>query len=482
MDSLQKEVEAIRAKKEQAVPSVSGVFAEAGGEYRPLEWEDQPAAEPEAAMVILETVYRPDTKKTGFVLWDAARQAWQPVQEFRTGPLRKLVPYSSHNPLIRDRVVLFPSEPEEYGTDADLLAAIQAFIHRYMEVGLLYEQIAAHYVLLSWIYENFHVLPYLRLRGDPGSGKTRFLEVVGSLCYKPIFASGASTTSPIFRMINAFRGTLIIDESDFRFSDEKADFVKILNNGNARGFPVLRSETTATKEIMPASYVVFGPKIVATRSYFEDRALESRCITEEMNHNRMRSDIPSSLPSSSRAEALAIRNRLLLFRFRNLHKMGAKEHLKDPLLEPRLNQIYLPLLSLMEDEKVRKEVGKFARAFNRQMVDERSGETEAQLLSVIRDLWAASETLLTMKQIADEFEQRHGLDYERRITPRWIGMVIRRSLKLSTHRTKDGFVLPKSQQGKVENLCAPFGVHADPPHTPERPSHVHDVHLEAEEE
>ena len=65
---------------------------------------------------------------------------------------------------------------------------------------------------------------------------------VGSLCYKPIFASGASTVSPLFRTLDLFRGTLVIDEGDFRFSDEKAEVIKILNNGNARGFPVPRTE------------------------------------------------------------------------------------------------------------------------------------------------------------------------------------------------------------------------------------------------
>ena len=29
----------------------------------------------------------------------------------------------------------------------------------------------------------------------------------------------------------------MIDEGDFRFSDEQAEIVKILNNGNARAFP-----------------------------------------------------------------------------------------------------------------------------------------------------------------------------------------------------------------------------------------------------
>jgi hypothetical protein len=70
-----------------------------------------------------------------------------------------------------------------------------------------------------------------------GSGKTRALLVLGSLCYKSFFASGASTVSPIFHTLDAFRGTLIFDEADFRFSDERAEVVKILNNGNVSGLP-----------------------------------------------------------------------------------------------------------------------------------------------------------------------------------------------------------------------------------------------------
>jgi hypothetical protein len=41
-------------------------------------------------------------------------------------------------------------------------------------------------------------------------------------CCRPIFASGASTVSPLFRILDFFRGTLIVDKSDFRFCDEKS--------------------------------------------------------------------------------------------------------------------------------------------------------------------------------------------------------------------------------------------------------------------
>jgi len=47
--------------------------------------------------------------------------------------------------------VLLPSEPEEYGTEAELLFEIQDFIHRYVGVSVLFEKIASYYILFSWV-------------------------------------------------------------------------------------------------------------------------------------------------------------------------------------------------------------------------------------------------------------------------------------------------------------------------------------------
>ena len=117
-----------------------------------------------------------------------------------------------------------------------MLVAIDRYIPRYVTLSREARHLAAGYVLLSWVYDAFSELPYLRFRGDYGTGKTRALLTVGAITYKPFFASGASTVSPIFHTLDTFRGTLIFDEADFRFSDEKAELVKILNNGNAKGF------------------------------------------------------------------------------------------------------------------------------------------------------------------------------------------------------------------------------------------------------
>jgi hypothetical protein len=256
---------------------------------------------------VVELVYEPTARRTSLAVWRGQACETVPSLELPTGA--RLVPYSPENNLIKNDVVLLPARPEEHGSEAELVAEIQTYIHRYVDLSPQFERIASYYVLFSWLYDGFNELPYLRVRGDYGSGKTRFLLVVGSVCYKPVFASGASTVSPMFHILDAFRGTLVIDEGDFRWSDDKADIVKILNNGNVRGLPVLRTEVSRTGEFNPRAFQVFGPKIVATRGFYDDRALESRFITEETGQRNLRKDIPINLPASYKEEALSLRNK-----------------------------------------------------------------------------------------------------------------------------------------------------------------------------
>ena len=218
---------------------------------------------------IAEMTFRPELRRTLFATYSAGR--WTTQDAIDIGPDSKLVPFSPNNNLIKNEVVLLPSEPRIYGSEAELVADIRAFIHRYVDFDESFENVATHYVLLTWLYDAFNELPYLRLRGDYGSGKTRALLTIGSLCYKGFFASGASTVSPIFHTLDAFRGTLIFDEADFRFSDERAEIVKILNNGNVRGLPVLRTMMNRQREFNPQAFQVFGPKIVATRGSYDDK-------------------------------------------------------------------------------------------------------------------------------------------------------------------------------------------------------------------
>lgn len=410
---------------------------------------------------IVELVRKPEENRTLFCVGDADTWIMQDKIQFQG---RTFVPYSANNNLIRNEVVLLPSQPEEYGSEEDLLAEIRQYIHRWVDVSPLFEQVAAYYALFCWVHDAFRELPYLRARGDYGSGKTRFLLILGSICYKPIFASGASTVSPLFRILDAFRGTLIIDESDFRYSDESAEMVKILNNGNAKGFPVLRSELNDKKEYNPRAYHVFGPKLVASRGAFEDRALESRFLTEEMGQRILREDIPINLSDAYKEEALALRNKLLLFRLRNLTKKQTMDGLVDRTIEPRLNQIFIPLLSIIEDPAARESLRELARSYHREMVEERGMDAEAQILEIIRGLVDAGEPRWGVREITQWFGDRYGEDYERKITAKWIGGILRRKLGIKTQKSHGVYVIPLTEKPKLDRLWVKYGI--DSPNEP----------------
>jgi hypothetical protein len=140
---------------------------------------------------LAEMVHDPGEGRTQFAVWQDGQVRYE--DRLTLGDQKLLRPYSPDNTLVQTEVVLFPSRADPYGSEPALVQDLRAFIHRYVDLTPFFETLAAYYVLFSWVYDSFNELPYLRVKGDAGSGKTRFLMTVGSLCYKPIFASGAST-------------------------------------------------------------------------------------------------------------------------------------------------------------------------------------------------------------------------------------------------------------------------------------------------
>jgi hypothetical protein len=405
---------------------------------------------------IIELVYDPDTQETGLA---ASRFGglWNIEQEIRIHTGETLVPYSARNNLIAHGCVLLPSHPEPHGSKAELIRDIEAFLHRFVDISPVFERIAAHYVLLSWVHDAFNELPYLRLHGEYGTGKTRALQVIGSLCYRPIFASGASTVSPLFHTLDRFGGTLILDEADFRLSDATSEIVKILNNGHMKGMPVLRTMQNREREFDPRAFHVYGPKLVAMRRGFDDPALESRFVTERTGLQPMRADIPITLPTAFKTEALSLRNRLLHFRFCELFaiKPGQGPMLKS--VEPRVNQIAMPLLSLVDDAGLRAEIGARLVEDYAARAAQLQETVDARLLVILQDAFRASEgTPVSIGAIADRFNAAHSDEFNRPVSGKWIGHIVRKNLHITTMKSNGVFVIPESEMRKIETLSARY--------------------------
>ena len=328
--------------------------------------------------------------------------------------------------------VTFASDMTGYGSLGSLLAEVRDFIHRYVELPANFEAIAALYILLSWVYEPLPTLPYLRALGDYGTGKTRFLEVVGAIAFRAIRAAGATTPSPIFRIIDIYRGSLVLDEADFNRSDAMAEIVKILNSGYKPGSPVLRSEPTKNKKWEPHSYDVFGPKILATRKRWIDRALESRCLTWE-SEGLTREDIPLVLGPRFQTEAATLRCKLLGFRLDYLPKVMSF-NLEDarPVgnLEPRLQEILLPLKAIAQgDTALEATLDEFITGMQEELEEDRRNSLPALVLEAILSIreegGELSAKAITERLNEGDLVKEHLERPERGISARRVGAIVK---------------------------------------------------------
>lgn len=342
--------------------------------------------------------------------------------------------------------ILLPENTEDYESTEKLLCDIQQFIEKYVDIPVQYRIYCSYYILLSWVYDRFNTINYLRVRGDLGQGKTRFLQTVGQLCYKPMIVSGALGAAPVFRMISRWNGTLVMDESDFNRSDETDQLIKVLNVGYQKGMCVMRCDKNDPNKL--DFFKVFGPKVISSRKAFDDQALESRCLSHEMYRTR-RKNIPDTLISTFEAEQMKLRNKLLLYRFQNYLKVDSDKINEIQLgdeIEPRLRQATRAFVALfMDNEKMLADFKVFLKAYNRKLVAERSVTIDGLIVRGIALLVQYGKTDISAKDIMEVLSETG--DLWDKASSRSIG----KRLSAIGIQTEDKRVVTKDLKNAVRN-------------------------------
>ncbi len=416
---------------------------------------------------LYEMVFDQKTRATSFVSINRSGALKTNLREVEIDE-ETYIPMSSKHNLLECNVVRLPSRLEDYGSEQELLLEIKNYIHKYLDVSPVYEQIATYYVLFTWLYEKFNDIPYLRAMGDYGSGKSRFLQTIGNVCYKPMFTGGATSSSPIFRIIQQFKGTLIVDEADLRSSDMTTDMVKVLNSGYQKNVPVLKTEGKGTFDVK--SFDVFCPKIIATRERYADTALESRFLVEEMGERKVRDDIPRTLNDNFYKESLNLRNKLLKWRMDHYFQdMNFSQDLVADV-HPRLQQIVLPLFSIIKSPDVRNDLTEFITQYNDALIQHRDMSWECDIVMAILHLRTHSNLPeVLIKDITDCVNRNY--DERDQLTPRKVGYCLKEKLRLQTRRISKGIVINfVLNEKRIEMWKERYGI------TDETMHDVYDVH------
>jgi len=335
----------------------------------------------EENQIIVEQVYSPKHDKS--IFWEYNNKTGE-LKHSETISYMGEVYYPNEGDELKEGAVVLPYQPEEYGTDEELDKEIDDFIKKWLDVPERVRLFGRWNAKRSFVYDKFHTINYLRAQGDTGLGKTRFLDTFGYIHYKPLFTTGATTPAPLFRIIKKWKGTLVMDEADLKYSDESADIIKIINQGYEKGKFIMRCDQNDASKI--DFFDPFCPKILATRHSFQDKATESRCITHVMEITK-RKDILVNLNEEFFKDVRKISNKLLMWRFKNYFNIDMNKTYDMGDLEPRVKQLVSSYIAIFSnDAKAMEEFKEYIQSYQEDLIEERKSSFEGSIVEAIYNL------------------------------------------------------------------------------------------------
>jgi putative DNA primase/helicase len=179
--------------------------------------------------------------------------------------------------------IFAPIEPSATPIEGDaLFCAVEARIRQHIAADDAIFTVATLWIGFAWAHDAFIHSPILLATSkEPDSGKTTLLELL-----KFLVPRGLSTTeitaAALYRVVDQWRPTLIVDEADviFRQNDELR---AVINSGWTRGSGVIRcNPDTLDPELFPT----FGPKVVGMKGLKIPDTTLSRSIVLQMKRKR----------------------------------------------------------------------------------------------------------------------------------------------------------------------------------------------------
>jgi hypothetical protein len=392
-----------------------------------------------------EIVYSKKDMEGGFLVY--SKKTGKITEENEFSENGKIYIPDIESELIYRNVIRIPEGISDYGSTENLLNELHLYLNKYVDIeSELDRDIALTYVLLSWGYNRFSSISYLRILGDYGSGKSRLLQVL-NICYKSIRASGNASEAPIFRLIDKYGGTLIIDEAEFGRNSEKSEGIKdILRFGKDRDGVVLRCNS---KNNEVETFKAFGPKILGSRRSYSDDALESRIIDIKMKETKAE-HIPLNLDVEEfEYDSGEIRRKLLKWSLENYFKINTNIYKKyiDNKISKRINEMNSPLICIRaEDENFIEELMVKAKEKHQCMLEDKSLRLEAEIVKEIFRLYSEKQEDPLLKKVAENLSE----DKKRNYSPRFIGSIIRDNLQFITKHTREGNIIVVNKKRLTE--------------------------------
>lgn len=216
-------------------------------------------------------------------------------------------------PCMEDFLNVKPVAPWMSPVEGDaMLDALHDTVRTYVIADDCYVTAMVLWIVHTYCYRQFHYSPLLLINApERACGKSVALGLIAELAHSP-FESANITVAALFRIIEMYGPTVLIDEAD-TFLESNPEMAGILNKGYERRGVVVRVETIGDR-LQPVPYRVFGPKAIAgiTMERRLADATLSRCVRVQMRR-KVQGETVQRLRSANREEFGHLRSQMHRF-------------------------------------------------------------------------------------------------------------------------------------------------------------------------
>ncbi len=347
----------------------------------------------------------------------------------------------------------------------EIMATIQTFIVCDEEVAIA----GTLWASFTWFIDAVQVAPLAVITApEPRCGKTQFLDLLGRLACRPLVASNISPAA-VFRVIEAHKPTLMIDEAD-SFLKENEELRGVINSGHTRQSAyVIR---TVGDDHEPQRFSTWGAKALSGIGHLAGTLMD-RAVVLELRR-KLKSESVQRLRHANPARFERLASMLATY----ADAAGAAIQQARPALPDALNDRaqdnWEPLLAIADHAGGRWPGMARAAALKLAGVEQEPMSLAGQLLADIRDAFTKRNPSgllnpklptadLIKELVADDLKPWHTFDHGRQMTPSQLSRMLKpyliksKDLKLPTGATLKGYALEQFKDTFDRYLDLPPG-------------------------
>lgn len=306
---------------------------------------------------------------------------------------RHIIYVPPYNDALKKGLVIVPSDVAET-TFKEVFEEIDCFAtSAYDPCGQdAFVKLLARIAVGSWFLDRFvadpvfdiagagKFAPILPIRGPSQSGKNRLAFVLRLLSYRPYFEMSTYRIPSLYRPLDLWQGTLVLDEADFANTNEKSELIHFLNC-RATGTPLSRQNPKNPK--ITDTFTNFGLTIVTQRRPFDDNATESRAIPYYSEASDKK--LPVIETDEMLKKGLELQNKLLYLRMKYYRQVIIdKTAWVNDLKDHRLVASLLPLLALSKHEpSLRETITQTAMEVEKAKIEEKANSMDGLIINFL---------------------------------------------------------------------------------------------------